>query len=595
MRKLSLVLLAVLIAAALFTGCAKKQETAETVAVAQTVKNPDTFIYASHGTLDSLDPAKAYDNASGGVIQNIYETLITYDGEATDKFIPVLAEVVPTVENGGISADGKVYRFKIRKGVKFHNGNDLTPEDVRYSIIRGMVTECDGGPFQALFYPPFFGVYSAKDENDNFVVSWEDFDKAVRVDGDYVVFTLKNTFPGFLAMLAGYWGSIIDKEWSIQQGAWDGTPNWQKFNRPAEGQEALYEVANGTGPFKLDRWEKAVELVMSRNENYWGPKPAMAKVIYRMVEEWATRKLMLLQGDVDVVEVDPMYYSEMDAESGLTVYRSLKELGVRGINFNFKIDATDNPLIGSGKLDGKGIPPDFFNDVNVRKAFVHAWNEDVYINDILAGAGAPVATPIVDGLPFYNPDLKYPAFDLKLAEEYFKKAFNGKLWEVGFEFDGTYNAGNDTRMASVRMLSENLARINPKFKMNVRAVEWAEFLDLQRLKRLPLFYIGWGADYPDPDNFVVPYMHSQGLYGGRSTYKNPEVDKLVEEGAVTLDPNRRKEIYYRLQELWIEDAPGIIMHQPIGNRYFKDWVKGYQFHPMENPYNYKMFTKGYQD
>jgi len=141
------------------------------------------------------------------------------------------------------------------------------------------------------------------------------------------------------------------------------------------------------------------------------------------------------------------------------------------------------------------------------------------------------------------------------------------------------------------MLAENIMMLNPKFKANVRGVEWATYVDLQRNRRLSSFNIGWGADYPDPDNFVNPYMYSQGLYGGRCAYSNAEADKLIEDAAVELDSAKRKAMYYRLQEIWLEDAVGIMQHQPIRNAYFKDWVKGYIFHPMENQYRYWEMSK----
>ena len=92
-------------------------------------KNPDTFVLATYGTLRTLDPAACYDDTGSQRIWNIYETLVFFDGPHTDRFVPVLATEVPTLENGGISADGKTYIFAIRKGVKFQDGGDLTPED----------------------------------------------------------------------------------------------------------------------------------------------------------------------------------------------------------------------------------------------------------------------------------------------------------------------------------------------------------------------------------------------------------------------------------------------------------------------------------
>ena len=321
----------------------------------------------------------------------------------------------------------------------------------------------------------------------------------------------------------------------------------------------------------------------------------MAKAIYKIVEEWGTRKLMLLQGDADYVLVDPMYYAEMDKEPGVKVAKgNMTELGNRGINFNQKIAATDNPYIYSGKLDGNGVPPDFFADKDVRLAFTYAFNKPVYLKDINKGFGIAAETPIPSGLPYFNPELKAYPFDLKKAEEHFKKAWGGKLWEQGFQLDLTYNTGNEVREQTMKLLAEAITGLNPKFKVQARSVEWATFVNAQNKKLLPIYYIGWGADFADPHNFIYTYMYKTGLHASRCGYTNPEADKLIEQGLAETDPAKRKAIYYRLQDLWQEDVPGIMLHQPIRQQYFKDWVKGYFFHPMENNPNwFRIYSKGY--
>lgn len=588
------VLAALLVGALAATGWTGGESEREAAAQPAAIRNPSTFTYASYGTVDSFDPAKAYDNASGGVTQNIYEPLIDFAGSSTEEFVPILAEEVPTVDNGLISPDGLTYRFKIRSGVTFHSGNPLRPEDVEYTFERSMVTDPSGGPV-SLFAFPLLGAYRTRDADGTIVVEFSDIDSAVEVDGDYVVFNLKQAFAPFLGILTGYWAGIVDKEFVIENGGWDGTEaTWKSYNGPAEGEEKLYQVASGTGPFKLDRWERGVEVVLTRNESYWGEKPAMDKAIYRVVDEWATRKLMLLQGDVDAARVDPIYYGEMDQESGLTAYRGLTALAVSGINFNQAVDTTDNPYIGSGRLDGGGIPGDFFADADVRRAFMHCWDQETFERDVLVGAGISVPTPHVTGLPYFNEELEGIAFDLEKAEAIFRSLRGGEVWEKGFEFDVLYNSGNEVRETALKILAENVRSLNPKFTMNVRAIEWAVILDLQRQRRLPIFYMGWGADYPDPDNFMQPYMHSQGHWAMYGSYSNPEADRLVEQGAVEVDPDRRREIYHRLQDLWLEDAVGIILYQRVDNHYFKDWVQGFVFHPMQNEYKYKMFSKGYE-
>jgi peptide/nickel transport system substrate-binding protein len=576
---------------------------AGTAFAADAVKNPDTFIYAAYGTIDSLDPAKAYDNASGGILQNLYEGLVAYDGPSTTKFIPVLATKVPSVENGGISKDGKTYTFDIRKGVKFHSGNPLTPEVVAYSFKRSLVVDCEGGPIP-LIYEPIFGIGSSstdvKGDGSNQKVSLADLDKAIQVQGNTVVFHLKAPYAPFISVLAGYWGSVIDMKFAKEHGDWDGTQaGIAKSNRPEQGKEPLTAIESGTGPYKLGRIDKATEVVFERFDGYWGKKPAIAKAIYKVVEEWSTRKLMIQQGDADFALVDPMYYADMDKEPGILRYplkgqAQMVELGNRGISFNMKIAATDNPYIYSGKLDGAGVPPEFFADKNVRLAFTYAFDKATYLKDINKGFGIAAETPIPSGLPYFNPELKPYPYDLAKAAEYFKKAFNGQLWDKGFQLDLTFNTGNEVREQTMKMLAESINSVNPKFKVQARSVEWATFVNQQNKKVLPIFYIGWGADFADPHNFIYTYMYSKGgLYANRCSYSNPEADKLIEDGLAATDPAKRKAAYYRLQDIWQEDVPGIMLHQPIRQNYFKDWVKGYYFHPMENnPNQFAMYTKG---
>ncbi len=602
MKKYLVVLLALAVAFAAFAGGTKEpaptteeKTEAPKAAAAPTIKNPDTFVYSTIGTINSLDPAIAYDSASWTVLATMYQNLVNYKGAAVDQFVPVLAEQVPTVQNGGISADGRTYKFIIRKGVKFHNGYDLTAEDVAYSIKRNLVVDQEGGPDWIWFFV-FFGTYSSRDGEGNINVSFKDIDSTVTVDGNVVTFHLKDPFPPFLSVLSGRWASIISKKWVTEIGGWDGTEaTWKNYNNPEQGKETLYDQENGTGPYKLARWEKGVEMVVESADNYWGTKPALARGIYRVVSEYTTRKLTLLQGDADCAYVDPIYYNEMKNESGIKVYEDLLELTVHGINFNQDINAQDNPYIYSGQLDGNGLPADFFSDKNVRLGFIYAWDEQTFLRDAYQGNAIDPVTPIIAPLPFKNDQLKSPPHDMKKAEEYLKAAWGGKVWQNGFKVDFLYNSGNVQREVGMKMLAENLRALNPKFQISVRPVEWAEFVNLNRNRRLPIFFIGWHADYPDPDNFVFPYMHSEGTYAGRAGYKNPEVDRLISAAAVESDPAKRKQMYYRLQDIWLEDAVGIMTHQPITKRFFKDWVKGYYFNPM-NSHEFDIlaqYTKGY--
>jgi len=547
---------------------------------AQEVKNPDTFIIADIGKVDSLDPAWAYDDASINKIQNIYEYLIWYDRERTDRFVPRLATEVPSVENGLISPDGLTYTFPIRKGVKFHNGETLTPEDVEYSIERAMVQDRDGGPVWML-YEPLLGVWGSRDDEGNIVVSFEDIDKAVEVEGNNVVFHLQKPYPPFLAILAGGWSSIVNKKFVVEHGGWPGTAEtWKEHNNPAPGKETLHAIACGTGPFKLERWEPAVQTIFVRFDDYWREPAKLKRVISKVIEEWTTRKLMLEAGDADTIYVPGQYRKVLEGVEGIRIFKDLATLDLAAAFFNFKINPEGNTDIGSGKLDGNGIPPDFFSDKNVRLAFAHSFDWETYLRDVFFGEAAQPVGPIPVGIAYRNPDQKTYHFDLKKAEEYFKKAWGGEVWNKGFKFTMLYNAGNTQRETAARMIEENVESLNPKFKIEVRPVEWANYVrDLVR-KKLTLFLIGWVADYPDAHNFVYPFMHSRGDFSGFQSYKNPIVDEIIKRGIDTTDPKKRRALYYELQIIYYDDVPSVPLHQMLRRHYERTWMKGYYFNPV---------------
>jgi peptide/nickel transport system substrate-binding protein len=545
------------------------------------VKNPDTFVLADIGSVDTLDPAKAYDTAGSAKLWTIYETLIFFDGPHTDIFKPVLATQVPTIENGGISKDGKTYTFTIRKGVKFHEGGTLTPEDVAYSLKRAMISDPNGGPMWMLL-EALTGKGNTRKDGKISPGIFEEINNSIEVKGDQVILHLPKPYPPLLGILCYSSSCIIDKEWAIANGCWDGNlANAAKYNKPAEGKEPLQSIANGTGAYRLKVWETAKQFVFERFDGYWGPKPKLKNAIVKYVPEWSTRKLMLQNGDADRVHVPKPFVHEVRAMKGVTV-TEVAQLAVTGALFCQKLDPTGNPSIGSGKLDGQGIPPDFFSDINVRKAFMHAYDREVFKKDVLNDLATLPATPLINGLP-YKKDVPIYEFDLEKSAEYMKKAWGGKVWDKGFKMIITYNTGREEREAAAMMLKENIESLNPKFHIEVRNIEWKDYMVDIRAYKHPVFIIGWGADYPDPHNFMYPYMSSNGTYGKFMAYNNPAVDRLLKEGIENVDPGVRADAYEKLQRIWYEDALGIALFQPVELWVYRDYVKGFVPNPMFSP------------
>jgi peptide/nickel transport system substrate-binding protein len=537
------------------------------------VKNPGVFVQQTIGDLDSLDPAWGYDTASGEQVQYIYETLIFYDGESTGEFVPVLAT------EWNVSDDDLTYRFKIREGVKFHDGGDLTPSDVEYSFERSMVQDRDGGPIW-MFFEPLLNTGGTRDGEGNIVLSFDDIDNAVEVDGQWVQFNLTIPYPPFLQILCGPWASIVDKEWCAANGGWDGTEaTWQQYNNPEPGTTELHNQANGTGPWKLERWDPGVQISLVRNDNYWRKPAAFERVVTMVVDEWANRRLALENGDADLVYVPRSYIGELEDVEGLRVYQGLPELTVDAFFFNMAINP-ESTFVGSGQLDGQGIPLDFFSDIDVRKGFNYAFDWDTYINDAMLGEGEQMGSPVIEGLLYFNSKTPKYSLDLAKAEEHLRAAWDGQVWEKGFKFTIAYNGGNLPRQTACQILADNLRQINPKFDITVQALDWPVLLGNMVTGIMPMFQIGWQADYPDTHNFVYPFMNSNGTFSAWQGYNNPEVDALIEEGIQETDPVAREAIYIELQELYYEDAPGIMLCQPLGRRYFRDWIKGFNFNPI---------------
>jgi peptide/nickel transport system substrate-binding protein len=545
------------------------------------VKNPDTFIKATYGTIPTLDPATNYNTTGSQRIENIYEMLVRRDGPHTDKFVPNLAEEVPSLENGLLSEDGLTYTFPIRKGVTFHEGGTLTPEDVEYSIERTMVVDQDGGPSWMLL-DALVGVTATRDDEGNIKEGiFEKIMDSVEVDGENVVFHLPKPYPPFMGILANSWAAIQDKEWNIEQGCWDGTlETAAQYNNPPLLHEPLQKIMNGTGPYKMKSWTPSKEFVFERFEDYWRPQPALKTAIFKTVDEWATRKLMLINGDADYVTVDAIHVPEMQGVEGIKTYKVLN-LCVASVMFCQSVDPAQNTSIGSGKLDGEGIPPDFFSDENVRKAFMHAFDRELYTEDVLQNIESVPTNPNVPGLP-YAIDVPVYEFDLDKAAELMQKAWDGQVWEKGFKMTITYNTGNEKRKAAAQMIAENIMSLNPKFQIEIANVDWKDYLVKYKNYQYPIFIIGWCADYADPHNFLHTYMHSEGPYGKFIAYENEEVDKLVEEGIATVEPAKRQEIYEKLQHLWYEEAIGLCIYQNADVRHYRDWVQGFVPNPQDS-------------
>jgi len=546
--------------------------------------HPGIFVEETIGNIDSLDPAWAYDTASGEQLTYAYETLIAYDGESTSELVPVLATALPSISGTDVT-------FTIQTGVKFYLGGNLTAEDVEYSIERALVQDRAGGPVWML-YMTLLGVDGSRGGGGSFQVTGQQIDDAVDVSGNQVTFHVDSEpmVPLFLQMMTGTWASILDKGWCIDNGDWDPAvyqlsdeaplTGWKHYNNPAKSASYLYNHMNGTGPWQLTSpsdYTNGVSITLHANGTWWQGTPPFTSVVVKWIDEFSTRKTDFTTGLADHIYVPRQYIHQLD-DYEVQVHYPLPGLQCDAFFFNFNIPA--NTWIGSGALDGNGIPPDFFTDLNVRKAFSQLFDYDTYITTALLGEGIRLGSPVVEGLPYYDEDASMYDFDLTAANASMNAAWGGVLASTGFKFTVSYNTGNIARQTACTILTQNVNKLSNNYLVNAQPRLWSTILNDIVAGSMPMFQIGWLADYPDPDNFVVPFMASWGTFSEFQSYSNPAVDALILQGEGTANAAIRANVYDQLQQLYYTDAPGIMLAQPSGRAYFTPYIHGYYFNPM---------------
>lgn len=575
------------------------------------VSNPNTMIQLTDSDIVSLDPFWPYSPPSNNIDFQIYESLVQYDASSTSRFLPMLATNVPSVEDGTIRDNGKTYIFHIRKNVRFHNGDILTPEDVKYSLERLVIFDRSGGP-SWMVTRPLTGVDSLADLAVKYagVKKWKDMlsekgnlkpeykgailkafgvlDKSVEVKGNDVIIHMPKPYPSLVSILAhGICGSyIMDKKWATENGAWPGTADtWWKYHNPVREKDPLFSIANGTGPFMLMNWNRGVEIDLHRFDGYWRAPAKIKNVIVKVVKEYTTRKLMIARGDADITTIPQQYISQVVNIPGVKVVEKLPILGEDCGFMTYTINMKGNPYVGSGKLDGNGIPSDFFSDINVRKAFSYMFPYKTYIKEVWNGNAIQPNGPIPKGIFGYDPTIPTYHFDLEKATEYFKKAFNGELWNKGFKMSIVYITGSVQTQQVANMLSAYARKINPKFKVEVKSEIWASYVRDRLEWKLPYFMTGWFADYPDADDFVYPFLYSTGYYGltlgkGYQELAEKVFDPLIDQAENTTDVQERLKLYKELSVKAYDEAAIMWLFQPLGNHVQRTWVHGWYYNPM---------------
>ncbi|MHA2210101.1 MAG: ABC transporter substrate-binding protein [Candidatus Thorarchaeota archaeon] len=577
----------------------------------------NTLVYTTRGgRVFSLEPAIADDPIEMMVLSNCYDTLVSYDRESVDSFRPLLVTEVPSLENGRISPDGLTYRFTIR------SDSPLTPEDVEYSFERVMRRKDSTWDaflswrhyWHSDMLPEILLGTDWRDRN----VTFEDIDNTVEVEGNDVVFHLAKIYPPFMHILASSSSSILSKAWCIMQGDWPGTEaTWEEWSN--ERSPFRYKT-HGFGPFTVSRdfndhtFRTEREIVLVRNDNYWRGPARLERVVIRGVNldlgasyifgDWETGRQMFLEGNADICGApfqanyggpirETVDYSEFEGVEGIRVYTGLPTQELSVMYFNFAA-ADTSPYFGSGELDGNGVPPDFFRDIDIRKAFAYSIDYDTIINEMYAGEALHPASPVLEWVPHHNPDQERYFYDLDKARQHFQQAWGGEVWNKGFNLTLVTNPWVHPELD--RMVAESIKNsaetINTKFHVTVLYIVAGGFFGWEAEGSLPVSFgcsfgaFPWGPAIPDPNTYFM-----SALDGGY----NSTIDSLIEAGMNTLDSAERQAIYYELQRIYHEDVPSIPLFQPLVRHYQRDWVWGSYHNPVAGMDFYEMCKGTFQD
>jgi peptide/nickel transport system substrate-binding protein len=514
----------------LLAGCAGEKP--EAPAKAASTGGPpaygDAIVEGSIGDVSGFLSAVTTDASSHAAANYVFNGLVRYDKE-----FRIEGELAESWE---ISPDGKKITFRLRKGVKWHDGAPFTSDDVMFTYRR-------------MIDPRTPTAYA------------EDFRQVKRASApDPHTFVVEYARP-FAPALAS-WGMHV-------------LPKHLLAEHPDISKSPLNKRPLGTGPYRFVEWKTGEKVVFDASPDYFEGKPYIARVVTRVIPDQATMFLELKAGGVDIMNLTPPQY-----------VRQTEAAEFRKSFNKYKYTASAYTYLGFR------LSHPFFRDRTVRQAIAHAVDKKALIDGVLLGLGQEATGPYKPGTWAHNPNVRrYPHDPGKakalLAEAGWKPGKDGTLVKDGqrFAFTVMTNAGNEARAKTAAILQQNLAEVG--IRMEIRTVEWAAFInEFIDKRKFDAVILGWNTT-PDPDQFDI--WHS-GKTGPKELnhvgYANAEVDRLLDEGRSTFDTEKRRKAYFRIQEVLAEDQPYVFLYVPDALPVVHNRFRGIEPAPAGISYNF---------
>ena len=452
-------------------------------------KNEKIIQAGTRAEPNTLDPAEAWDDSSAILISNIFNTLVALDPK-TMEIVPSLAVSWKSKKNG------KVWIFKLRKGVKFHDGTVFNADAVLFSFRRQMDIN---SKFRYYNFPMFFEVFP--------------FLKDVRKSDQYtVIFTLSESFYPFPSTLTVDCASIVTPE------------AVKKFKKNFRSNPV------GTGPFKFVSWTKGKRVALEANRGFWKGEPKIDKYITIIDMNFDNLLSMFMNQRIDIL----LSYS-------ISKIVSLKKL--KWVSVSLTPSLTTNFL-------ALNLKNKYLKKIRVRKAINHLWNKKI-LKLVFQDFADPLCTLIPNGISGYDCALdKYPS-SIKKAQSLLEK----EGLEKGFRLNLLISDDSQLELQMMKLFSRNLKKL--KIDLKILRVSYEEYSKRVSTGDYDLAIAGWIADYPDPDSIVNPLfskkLRKQGMANlstGDITRIIPMINKARREKA----KNKRHELYVKLDEYIVENA-----------------------------------------
>ncbi len=456
------------------------------LSLAQQARAGGTLVYASGVDAQTLDPQFITDIPTFRVCGAMYEALTAQDADG--KVGPGLAS------SWTVSEDKRTWTFKLRPNVVFHDGTPFNAEAVKATFDR-LLDPATGSPRRSALAA---------------VASM-----AVVDDLTFNV-TTKEPFAPLLAQLSAYNLYIISPAQMKKQGA------------------DLKRAPAGTGPFRFHSWQPGEQLVVARNDQYWGEKARLDQVVFKVVPEDSARTLMLLSGQADVISGLPtVMVKRMEASGKVNVIR---RTGYRTIYLGMNLAV--KPL----------------DDVRVRHAIAHAIDKAALVKGVLSGIGTlggSYESSVIEGHDGSLPP--YP-YDPAKAKKLLADAGHPKGFSIDFYVPtGRYNMDRQVGEA----IQAQLAAVG--IRANIVAPEISSYLNTLSQAKAPMFLGGKGSPTGDMD-FTQTLSNGSTGRMNHFNFKNPEVDQLILQQRVAVDPGERRKVLDDLQGLVYREAPHVTLY-----------------------------------